>query len=69
MPVAKTFNNLRSISVLLNLFYSTCIIVLEIRADICASSPCVNGDQCKIGADSYECDCLEGYYGKLCQIG
>ncbi len=35
--------------------------------DECGSDPCLNGGSCVDGAGGYECLCLEGFDGLVCQ--
>lgn len=35
----------------------------------CRSSPCVNGGTCKDLINGYECACVTGYGGALCENG
>ena len=37
----------------------------------CYSDPCLNGGTCMVGAGGigYNCSCMNGYTGNMCQIG
>ena len=37
--------------------------------DECSSNPCQNGGVCTDDVNRYDCACLTGYEGTLCEIG
>ena len=36
--------------------------------DDCVGDPCENGGTCQDGANSYTCECADGFEGDNCQI-
>jgi hypothetical protein len=47
-----------------NAIHDTC----EMQADPCAFNTCQNGGTCVVDADSYSCECTDGYSGETCEI-
>ena len=47
-------------------YFNTVSLILSVRP--CASSPCVNGGNCKNLKKSFQCTCPAGYKGNRCQI-
>lgn len=43
--------------------------LLKLEVNECLSDPCQNGGICEDLFDKYECDCLPGYDGVLCENG
>lgn len=35
----------------------------------CSGNPCQNGGKCNDTGDNFQCDCQNGFTGKICQIG
>ena len=44
-------------------------IILLTGRDPCLVNPCRNNGTCIYVANSYECQCPEGYEGRYCQTG
>ncbi|XP_065051844.1 uncharacterized protein LOC135681343 [Rhopilema esculentum] len=42
--------------------------IKQADVDACASNPCKHASQCWNKSSDYECTCLEGYTGKICDI-
>ena len=44
---------------------------LEYLSDIdeCVSEPCANGATCNDGVNHFDCSCVDGYTGRVCETG
>lgn len=41
----------------------------EKDTDECSSAPCLNGGRCQDQVNGFQCLCLAGFSGNLCQVG
>ena len=58
-------------SVLSLLVILTLKVIVPVFSDIdeCVSSPCKNGAQCTDHIDGFNCSCVAGYTGNMCETG
>ena len=55
-------------------FWNSChsivhVFILAIDIDECESEPCQNGGTCDDEANSYTCECVDGFTGLECETG
>ena len=48
-------------------YFEQCFSLIDIND--CASFPCANGGVCMDLEDGYECECLIGFTGPVCETG
>ena len=51
----------------LQLLYPYLFYITEINE--CSSNPCLNGATCEDKINAFQCMCVAGYMGNVCQLG
>ena len=49
--------------------YFESILLLLLDVNECVSSPCKNSGTCLDRVNMYDCDCVSGYTGAMCESG